>query len=206
MILYTIGHSNHSQERFLQLLQSYHVDCLIDVRSIPASNYNPQFNQEALDSFLRGKGIAYVFMGHEFGARRLDSLDDTGQVDFEKAVDTDSFQQGITRMRKILNDYQHVTLMCSEANPLTCHRFALVARYFHTHGLVVNHILSDGTSVSHKSLEREMVEQYLKARKRVLPEIDELFGSYTATQQLNDAYRLKNKEIGFRTENEEYYD
>ena len=97
----------------MQLLQSYHVDCLIDVRSIPASNYNPQFNQEALDSFLRGKGIAYVFMGQEFGARRLDSLDDTGQVDFEKAVDTDSFQQGITLMQKILNDYQHVTLMCS---------------------------------------------------------------------------------------------
>lgn len=206
MNLYTIGHSNHSLERFLQLLQSYHVDCVVDVRSVPASNYNPQFNQEALDSFLQGKGITYVFMGHEFGARRLDSLDDTGQVDFEKAVDTDSFQQGIIRMQIILNDYQHVTLMCSEANPLTCHRFALVARYYNAHGFDVNHILSDGTSVTHKSLEREMVEQYLKAKKRVLPEIDELFGSYTATQQLNDAYRLKNKEIGFRTEHEEYYD
>lgn len=206
MILYTIGHSNHSQESFLQLLQLFHVDCVVDVRSLPVSNYNPQFNKDALDFFLQGNGIAYVFLGHEFGARRLDCLDEKGQVDFEKAVDTALFQQGVSRISQILNDYHHVTLMCSEANPLVCHRFALVARYFNAHGIKVSHILSNGTTVSHEFLEQEMVTQYLKAKKRLLPEVDELFDSYTAAQQLVDAYRLKNKDIGYKVEHEDYYD
>ena len=206
MILYTIGHSNHSQESFLQLLQSYYVDCVVDVRSVPASNYNPQFNQDVLDFFLQGNGIAYVFLGHEFGARRMDCLDENGQVDFEKAVDTPLFRQGVSRMNRIQNVHHQVALMCSEANPLSCHRFALVARYYHTHGMEVSHILGDGTSVSHRDLEQEMVAQYLKVKKRLLPGVDELFGSYTVAQQLVDAYRLKNKDIGFKVENEDYYD
>ena len=206
MILYTIGHSNHSQESFFQLLQSYHVDCVVDVRSVPASNYNPQFNQDALNFFLQGKGISYIFMGHEFGARRMDCLNETGQVDFEKAVDTVLFQQGVNKMNQILNVHHHVVLMCSEANPLACHRYALVAHYFNARGIFVSHILNDGTSVSHEELEQEMLAQYLKAKKRLLPEVDELFGSYTVAQQINDAYRLKNKDIGFVIEHEDYYD
>lgn len=206
MILYTIGHSNHSQESFLRLLQSYHVDCVVDIRSVPASNYNPQFNQDTLDIYLQGKGVTYVFLGHEFGARRMDCLDDKGQVDFEKAVDTVLFQRGVNKMNRILNEHQHVALMCSEANPQVCHRFALVARYFNAQGIKVSHILSDGTTVDHELLEQEMVAQYLKAKKRLLSEVDELFCSYTAAQQLADAYRLKNKDIGFIIEKEEYYD
>jgi len=206
MNLFTIGHSNHSQEDFLNLLQTHNVNCVVDVRSIPASNHNPQFNQDALQAFLSHNGIDYQFFGHEFGARRTDSINSKGQVDFEIAVTTTLFQQGIERMSKLLNT-KNITLMCSEANPLDCHRFALVARYFHLHGVNVCHILGDGSSVSHQSLEQQMINHYLQSRKPVLPEIDELFGTYTKGNQLNDAYRLKNKEIGFKFDlNKNFFD
>ena len=206
MRLYTVGHSSHTQEEFLRLLQKNNVDCIVDVRSVPASKYAPQFNQDALESFLRHHGMTYYFFGHEFGARRMDSFNSNGQVDFELAVHTRLFQQGVERLTSLLSNH-HVALMCSEANPLECHRFALVARYFHEQGIEVLHILKYASTVSHTSLEQEMVKQYLTARKSQLADVDELFGTYTSEDQLRDAYRLKNKEIGYRVkQQEEYYD
>ena len=89
---------------------------------------------------------------------------------------------------------------------MECHRFALVARYFHEHGVEVFHILKDASAVSHHSLEQKMVDTYLRAKRPVLAQVDELFGTYNAEQQLQDAYRLKNKEIGFRLKTDEFID
>lgn len=203
MKLYTIGHSNHTQEEFLNLLVSHDIDFVADVRSVPASNYNPQFNQQALSVFLQEHDIAYQFLGKELGARRIDCMNADGQVDFEQAIRTSLFQQGVDKIMKLLTD-KDVALMCSEADPLECHRFALVARYFHEHGVSVFHILKDASLVNHHTLERQMVINFLRARKPMLPEVDELFCTYTKEQQLVDAYRLKNKEIGFKV-NQEYY-
>ena len=204
--MYTVGHSSHTQEEFLRLLQENIVDCIVDVRSVPASKYAPQFNQDALESFLRHHGMSYYFFGHEFGARRMDSFNNNGQVDFELAVYTRLFQQGVERLTSLLSNH-HVALMCSDANPLECHRFALVARYFHEQGIEVLHILKDASTASHTTLEQEMVKQYLTARKPQLADVDELFGTYNSEDQLRDAYRLKNKEIGYRVkQQEDYYD
>lgn len=206
MRLYTVGHSSHTQEEFLRLLQENNVDCIIDVRSVPASKYAPQFNQDALESFLRHHDMSYYFFGHEFGARRMDSFNGNGQVDFEMAIHTRLFQQGVERLTSLLSNH-HVALMCSEANPLECHRFALIARYFHEQGIEVLHILKDALTICHSALEQEMVKQYLTARKPQLAEVDELFGTYTPEDQIRDAYLLKNKEIGYRVkQQEEYYD
>ena len=95
-----------------------------------------------------------------------------------------------------------ISLMCSEANPLECHRFSLVSRYFYDNGLDVQHILKDGELASHESLEKEMIDEYLHSRKPKLADIDQLFGSYTAEDQRRDAYRLKNKEIGYKPQYE----
>ena len=206
MRLYTVGHSSHTQEEFLRLLQENDVNCIVDVRSVPASKYAPQFNKDVLESFLRHHGMTYYFFGHEFGARRMDSFNNNGQVDFELAVHTRLFQQGVERLTLLLSNH-HVALMCSEANPLECHRFALVARYFHEQGIEVMHILRDASTASHTTLEQEMVKQYLTARKPQLADVDELFGTYNSEDQLRDAYRLKNKEIGYRVkQQEDYYD
>ncbi|MBR0262710.1 MAG: DUF488 domain-containing protein [Prevotella sp.] len=196
--LYTIGHSNQSQEDFLSMLCKHDIDCVVDVRSVPASKYSPQFNQEELKWFLKRNGVQYLHFGEEFGARRLDCLNEEGQVDFEKAVTTPSFLSGVDRLRNGLEKGFHISLMCSEANPLECHRFSLVSRYFFDQGIDVRHILKGAELAPHAVVERKMIEEYLHSKKYHLSEVDQLFGIYTAEMQRQDAYRLKNKEIGYK--------
>ena len=200
--LFTIGHSNQSQEEFLAMLSRHGVDCVVDVRSVPASKYSPQFNMEVLRGFLKRNGVEYLHFGREFGARRTDCISEDGQVDFEKAVTTTAFLSGVERVKKGADKGYHIALMCSEANPLECHRFSLVARYFYDHGWDVRHIMKDVEPQSHESLEKQMIKEYLHARKYHISEVDELFGTYTRDDQRRDAYRQKNREIGYRTEGE----
>lgn len=198
--LYSIGHSNQSLEKFVELLSVHGVNCIIDVRSVPASKYSPQFNQEPLKYYLKSRGVMYLYFGDEFGARRTDCLDENGQVSFEKAVETPLFESGVTRVMKGLEKGFRIAFMCSEANPLECHRFSLVSRYFYEHGIDVQHILKDSTLASQADLEKEMIASYLHSRKYSLPEVDYLFELYTEQEQRRDAYRLKNKEIGYKLE------
>ena len=173
--LYSVGHSNQSQEDFLELLKIHDINCIVDVRSVPASKYTPQFNMESLKWFLKSQGIQYLHFGDEFGARRTDCLDADDQVNFELAVETPNFKHGVERLMKGLEKDFRISLMCSEANPLEGAELA-----------------------SHKSLEEEMIAEFIRSRKYHVPEVDELFGSYTSENQRRDAYRQKNKEIGFR--------
>ena len=200
--LYSVGHSNQSQEEFLELLKKHGINCIVDVRSVPASKYTPQFNLEPLKWFLRANEIQYLHFGDEFGARRTDCLDADGQVNFEKAIDTANFQRGVERLMNGLQKGFRISLMCSEANPLECHRFALVSRFFYDNGLDVQHILKDGELASHAALEKQMIDEYLHSKKHRLAETDQLFGSYTEEDQRRDAYRLKNKEIGYKPQYE----
>lgn len=194
-LLYTVGHSNQTVDAFLQLIKQFEINCIVDVRSVPASKYSPQFNEEPLSAFLKRHDVYYLPFGHYFGARRYDCLNEYGQVDFEQAVHTPAFLQGAERLLGGLRKGFHISLMCSEADPLECHRFSLVSRYFHENGLTVKHILKDAETASHAELETQMIRDYVKRKK--LPETDTLFGLYDAEQQRKDAYRLKNKEIGF---------
>ena len=154
--------------------------------------------EENLKYFLRSNDILYLPFGDEFGARRTDCIDSNGQVNFEMAVTTPLFKQGAERLRKGLEKGFNIALMCSEADPLECHRFSLVSRYFHNQGIKVFHILKDTNLASQGEVEKRMVSEFLHSKKYHLAEIDELFGTYTAEDQLVDAYRLKNKEIGYK--------
>ena len=200
--LYSVGHSNKTLEEFLALIMVYDINCIVDVRSVPASKYSPQFNQENLKSFLLANNVQYLHFGEEFGARRTDSIGENGQVDFELAAKTPSFTSGVLRVLRGLERGYRIAFMCSEADPLECHRFALVSRYFHDTGVDVQHILKDAKLASHKSLEREMIKTYMHSRKYHLPEVDMMFGTYTEEEQRKDAYRLKNKEIGYKQQDE----
>ncbi len=205
--LYTIGHSNQSFGEFLQMLQSQFINVIVDVRSVPASKYNPQFNSDILRLELGRNHIHYMHFGKEFGARRTDCLDEHNNVDFEKAVTTPAFLRGVDRLMDGLNKGFRISLMCSEGNPLECHRFALVSRYFYEHGVHVKHIvkkiLSNGElsiyTVDHKTLQDEMISEYEKKGK--IPAVcpPDLFGlnECTTEQQIVLAYRQKNKEIAY---------
>lgn len=205
--IYSVGHSNQSIEEFLEEIQSFEINCIVDVRSVPYSKFTPQFNAEVLSAVLKRNGIAYLPFGAEFGARRSDAYDydnligagfPDNQVVFELAVKTPAFLHGVNRVSNGLSKGFHIALMCSEADPLECHRFSLVSRYFFEHGYDVRHILSKGVFASHMQLQDKMVADYVSKGK--LPEVDSLFCEYTEECQIRDAYRLKNKSIGYKSE------
>src|SRR5882757_760791 len=95
--LYTIGHSTHPADYFLDLLREHRITCLVDVRSIAASRYNPQYSKDALSGFLKSNQIMYLHFAEEFGARQTDPnvFDEEGKVDFERVRATGNFKRGV---------------------------------------------------------------------------------------------------------------
>ena len=183
MSIYTVGHSTHELTYFLKLIQMHQVNCLVDVRSVAASSYNPQFNKDTLSVFLKDNGITYLHFSREFGARQTDKelLDNTGQLDFEKVHHASHFKQGIER------------LMCAEGEPLDCHRFGMVSTALVRDGIDVLHIMKDGSVKTHHELEKELMKKYEKK----LPQPDMFTTSITPEEQLKVAYKLQNKDIAY---------
>ena len=147
-ICYTIGHSNHPTERFLELLAKYNINVVADARSIPYSKYAPQFNRENIKLELKKNGIDYIFMGDLIGGKIDDPeyLKD-GKVDFEKLRYRPSFKSGINKLiQGIMNNFI-IAVMCSEKDPLRCHRFHSISKELKLEGILVNHILEDGSAV-----------------------------------------------------------
>ncbi len=158
-IVYTIGHSNHSIEKFIELLAANGATAVADVRSHPYSRFNPQFNREKLRVSLKKAGIAYVFLGRELGARSEDqSCYVAGRVQYDRLARTHLFQEGLARLVEGTRTYR-IALMCAEKDPLTCHRAILVCRHLAAQGIGAQHILEDGRIESHdKALSRLLTE------------------------------------------------
>ena len=146
----TIGHSNHPPDAFLSLLRLREVGEVIDVRTSPYSRYSPQFNHAALGAMLEDVGIAYSFLGGELGGRPSDHscYDSDGRVLYDRLAETDLFLDGISYVMRHA-DESRVVLMCSEKEPLECHRALLVARALADLGAAVEHVLADGTLETH---------------------------------------------------------
>jgi uncharacterized protein (DUF488 family) len=121
-VVMTVGHSNHPIEAFLELLARNRVTALADVRSMPYSRYQPQFNKDALARSLREHGIRYVFLGRELGARSEDpTCYVNGRVEYHRRAQTETFKSGIDRVVGGMNEHR-IALMCAERDPLECHR------------------------------------------------------------------------------------
>lgn len=148
--VYTIGHSNHSPKYFLALLQQHDVEVVSDVRSAPYSGYAPHFNHDALKEMLESRGIGYIFLGGELGGRPSDRscYDQNGRVQYDRVAETDFFEDGISRLIHRA-DAGPVALLCTEKEPLDCHRTLLVARRLVEAHVDVQHILGDGKLEDH---------------------------------------------------------
>lgn len=195
--LYSIGHSNHSAEAFVNLLKAHNITCVVDVRSAPYSKYVPQFNKDEFKKTLAVQEIQYVPMGEEFGARRSDPslYNGKGYLDFEATAKSAVFLKGIERIAKGMLDGYRIALMCTEQNPLDCHRFSLVARSFAQFGFCVKHILQDGTLQTQEQVEDALLDAYFPQRAMVGLFED---GNENRGQLVAQAYALKNEAIGYR--------
>jgi len=192
--IFTIGHSNHEIDYFINLLNQNNIDFVIDVRSVPQSNYNPHFGRAPLIKTLNKHKMKYVHFKNQFGARQTDNkyYNEAQQVDFEKFRQSDAFKSGIERIKLALSKNITIALMCSEGNPLDCHRFSMISVYLDNNGFEVCHIMKNGSLMKHKNLEPHLFDMFEKK----IPKSD-LFTTITDEERLKIAYELHNKKIGW---------
>jgi len=194
-IVYTIGHSNHPIENFIDLLRQHGITAIADVRSSPYSRHNPQFNMKALAAALKKAGIAYVFLGEELGARPKDpACYNNGSVDFGRLAAREQFQRGIERVLKGSKKYR-LALMCAEKEPLDCHRTILVCRHLAQRGVRVKHILADGAIEDHRQTEARLL-------KAAGLEPTLFAAGSNDSQVLEQAYARRAEEIAYKTQQE----
>jgi len=154
----TIGHSTLPYERFLALLRQASVTAIADVRTAPFSRHFPHFNRDSLRNELHLDNVAYVFLGEELGGRpKGERFFCNGVADYEKMAETDIFAQGLERVIEGAKKYR-IALMCSEHNPLDCHRCLLVGRALQERGVTVRHILGSGEIVDQRQVEDKLME------------------------------------------------
>lgn len=189
--LFTIGHSTHSAEKFIELLRAHRIDAVGDVRSSPFSAWTPQFNRTALEATLRAEKIQYVFLGDELGARRDERevyLD--GVARYERIAKVPAFRSGLERVRKGARKFR-LALMCAEKDCLECHRTILVCRHLRR-DLNIAHIQEDGALETHRDAEARLMKE------EKIPQTD-LFLS--EADLIERAYEQRGPKIAYR-ENE----
>lgn len=150
----TVGHSNRPIDEFLRLLKAHGVKRLVDVRTVPRSRHNPQFNRDSLPGSLAAEGIAYEHMPGLGGLRhaKKDSLN-TGwkNLSFRGYADymqTEEFGRNLDAL--IESDRAGgVAIMCAESVPWRCHR-SLIADALSMHGIPVSHIMTETHANPHK--------------------------------------------------------
>ena len=160
--LFTIGHSNHESETFLELLRGFSIQVIVDVRSAPYSKYVPQFNKKDLAQLLEQHGLQYIFMGDVIGGKPTDPAfyDEQGLVQYDRLAKTPSFQQGIDRLLKGLADGWLIALLCAEEDPIKCHRHWLIAKELERNrGIPVWHLRANGQRVRAQEFLAEGPEQ-----------------------------------------------
>lgn len=197
--VFTIGHSTHSIESFLTLLRAHDVDTIADVRSAPYSRFNSAFNREPLKQELRTQGLHYVFLGKELGGRPSDpACYDGGRADYIKMAATDLFRTGLQRV--IDGSLNHrIALMCSEADPLDCHRALLIARSLAERDVAVAHIRRDGVVEPHTETEDRLIRStglsgnLLRSREEALVDAYALQAGRVAYAEQPDATAVKTR-------------
>ena len=160
--VFTIGHSTRTMDEFLELLKTYCVALVVDVRTVPRSRHNPQFNKETLPNTLKPEGIKYIHMPDIGGLRRPkhDSINlawkNSGFRGYADYMQTQEFTDNLLKIIALARE-NRLALMCAEALPWRCHRSlisdALVVRH-----VKVEHVISATSCLNHKLNEMAHVE------------------------------------------------
>ena len=162
LTILTIGHSTRTLDEFVELLEAYDVTLVLDVRSVPRSRHNPQFNKETLPSSLKKYGIKYIHMPDIGGLRRPkhDSVNlawrNSSFRGYADYMQTKEFTDNLLKIIALARE-NCLVLMCAEALPWRCHRSlisdALVVRH-----VKVEHIISATSLINHQLNEMAHVD------------------------------------------------
>jgi uncharacterized protein (DUF488 family) len=152
-VIFTIGHGTKSIDEFVDLLKAYEVQRIVDVRTIPRSRHNPQFNKDILSKSLKKLHIGYIHIKGLGGLRhaKKDSVNTAwrnasfrGYADY---MQTGDFKKNIERLIKIAKQ-KNIAIMCAESVPWRCHR-SLIADALQVRGILVKNIMSQNICKDH---------------------------------------------------------
>lgn len=222
MKIFTIGHSNHTIETFIELLQKHQVTALADVRSSPYSRRFPQFNQAALQAALKDVKIGYVPLGNNLGARPQDrKCYVNGMARYDLIAATEAFQIGLNRVIQGSQKYQ-ISLMCAEQDPIVCHRAILICPHLKNADkngdLDIFHIHKNGDLETDEELENRVLKQHnlykllpdLQSKSQQLSLFDlsnnqSLEKTFSRAELVEKAYQLHGEKVAY-TEVEENHE
>ncbi len=162
LLVFTIGHSTRTFDEFIEILETYNVNLVVDVRTIPRSRHNPQFNKEVMPDQLKHLGIKYIHIPDIGGLRRPKSNSVNlawKNSSFRGYADYMQTQEFIDNLLKIvaLARENRLTLMCAEALPWRCHR-NLISDALVVRNIRVEHIISKSSLLKHELNESALVE------------------------------------------------
>jgi len=186
--LFSLGTSTLEIDRFVELLKGAGVKAVADVRTSPYSKQFPWFNQSDMSETLRENKIYYVFLGAELGGRPASpKLFRDGIADYSAMAKSTDFLTGIDRLLNGLKKHK-IAMVCSERDPLHCHRCLLVGRHLKTRGIETQHIHSMGRQESQSEAEeRLLLEENLVSDELLYPKED----------RLAEAYLRRNLQVAF---------
>lgn len=186
--IFSLGHSSLEFQRFLQLLTAAGVTAVADVRSSPYSGRFPWFSQREMKRSLKDGGVAYAFLGNELGGRPTAPELYRGSVaDYEAMAKTDIFKSGIERL--IEGKAKHrIAMVCSERDPLHCHRCLLVGRHLSKLNVQVTHLNFEGG----RETQDEVEDRLLREEKLFA---DDLLKS--PSDRLSEAYYKRSRQVAY---------
>lgn len=161
--IFTVGHSTRSTDEFVEILRAHGVKAIVDIRSIPASRHNPQFNTDVLEHSLQENHLGYRHIKELGGLRRArkDSLNlgwrNASFRGFADYMATPEFSEGLETLIEIARQ-KETAIMCAEAVPWRCHR-SLVGDALTKKGWIVRDIMSLAVAKTHR------LTPFLKTRK-----------------------------------------
>lgn len=143
--LYTLGHSRHSLDAFLELLKQNHVEGVVDVRGQPYSRRNPQFNRERLSGCLKAEGIGYTWSGKYLSGRPREErfYGPRGEVLWDRLGARPELHAELDWLAAKAQSFR-LTLVCAEEDPMRCHRRFLLTPPLMQRGLEILHLRGDG--------------------------------------------------------------
>jgi uncharacterized protein (DUF488 family) len=158
--LFSIGYATKPLTEFMVQLQSYEVNVVADVRSVPYSAAFHDYHRELLQRALKQQGISYVYLGKELGPRSTNPAhyDETGRVQYDRLQRADNFLHGIERLLTGLDKALNIALLCAEKDPAFCHRSLLIGHHLaRANALPIQHIGFDGALESQAELEQRLM-------------------------------------------------
>lgn len=201
--IFTIGYTGFKIEDFIKELKNKDINVVIDVRSSPYSERYSEYNRENLEKILHLNNIYYRNYKKEFGARQENRAfySSDGCLDFEIFAKSEQFLSGVEKIKNSIEKGYIIAFLCAENEPIKCHRTILVARSFHELGYNVIHLKPNNVSLKHSDIENQLLDMYYPQRYQI--DLFSTNNTKTDEEYLTDAYKIQNKKIGYKLEEED---